>query len=84
MKALDENRHSNSGVKLATKHALLTATINGHNESLIRDVVRALGIHHKNIFVIFSWWKLIDDNGTALWSLSIRKKRTYGVLELLK
>jgi hypothetical protein len=27
MKALDENKHSNSGVKLATKHALLTITI---------------------------------------------------------
>jgi len=84
MKALDDNHHSNSGVKLATKHALLIVAINGHNESLIRDVVRALGIHHKNIFVVFSWWKLIDGNGTALCFLSIRKKKIYGMLELLK
>ncbi len=53
MKALDENRHSNSGVKLVIKHALLTIAINAHSASLVRDVARALGVHHINILVVF-------------------------------
>jgi hypothetical protein len=75
MKALNENHHSNNGVKLATKHALLTAAISAHSESSIIDVAGTFCIHHRNILVVFSWWKLIDDNGIALWSLSIRKKK---------
>jgi hypothetical protein len=39
MKTLNENKHSNSGVKLATKLALLPATINVHNSSSRRDIV---------------------------------------------
>jgi hypothetical protein len=42
MKALNENHHSNSGVKLATKHSLLTVAISAHSESSIIDVARAL------------------------------------------
>ncbi len=33
--------------------------------------------------VVISRKKLIDDNGFALWSLSVRKKKTDGLLELL-
>lgn len=57
MEALDENKHSNSGVKLATKHALLIVVVNVHNSSLKRDVVRAFGVHHRNIDAIYQGGK---------------------------
>ncbi len=53
MKALDENRHSNNGVKLVAKHTILTIDVNVHNSSSKRDVARALCVHHKNILVVF-------------------------------
>jgi hypothetical protein len=84
MKALDENHHSSNNVKLVTKHALLTPIVSAHSPSLVIDVAKAFGVHHKNINVVLSQQKLIDYNGTTLWSLFVRKKRTNGVLELLR
>jgi hypothetical protein len=49
-----------------------------------RDVTKTLGVHHRNVSAIISRRKLINDNGFALWSLFVRKKRTNGLLELLK
>jgi hypothetical protein len=82
--ALNENKHFNSGVKLVTKHALLIIAISAHNSSSRRDIVRVLGVHHRNIVAILSRWKMIDDSGLALWSLSTRKKRTNRMHELLR
>ncbi len=84
MKTLDENKHSNRGAKLVTKHALLTIVVSAHNSSSRKDIARALGVHCKNIVAILSRWKMIDDCGLALWSLSIKKKRTGGLPELLR
>jgi len=84
MKALDENKHSNNGVKLVAKHTMLTTTINVHNSSSRRDVARALGVHHRNIIVVLSRHTIIDDNGLTLWSLFIRRKRTDGLFDLLR
>ncbi len=84
MRALNENRHSNNNVKLATKHALLTTIVNAHSPSSVIDVAKAFGVHHKNINVVLSQQKLIDYNGITLWSLFVRKKKTNGVPKLLK
>jgi hypothetical protein len=84
MKALDENRHSNNGVKLATKHVILTSAINVHYSSSRKDVARALGVHHRKILVAPSRCTIIDDNGLALCSLSVKRKRTNGLPDLLK
>ncbi len=84
MKALDENRHSKNGVKLATKHTILTIVVNAHNSSLKRDVARAFGVHHRNNLVVFSRHTIIDDSGLTLWSLSIRRKSTNGLLDFLR
>jgi len=84
MRALDENHHSNSSVKLATKNALLIAIVSAHSPSLVRDVAKVLGVHRKNINVVLSQRKLIDYNGTTLWSLSVRNKRINGMSKLLK
>jgi hypothetical protein len=80
MRALNENHHSNNNVKIATKHALLTTIVSAHNPSSIIDVVKAFGVHHKNINVTILQQKLIDYNGTTLWYLFIRKKRLMGCL----
>jgi hypothetical protein len=84
MKALDENQGSNSGVKLVAKHVLLIVVISAHNSSSTKDVAKTLGVHHRNVSAVISRKKLIDDNGFALWSLFVKKKRTDGLLELLK
>jgi hypothetical protein len=84
MKALDENQGSNNGVKLVAKHVLLTIAINVHSSSSTRDVTKTLSVHHRNVNVVISRQKLINDNGFALWSLSVKKKRTNGLLELLR
>jgi hypothetical protein len=54
MKTLDENKHSNRGAKLVTKHALLTIVVSAHNSSSRKDIARALGVHCKNIVAILS------------------------------
>jgi hypothetical protein len=83
MKALDEYKHSNNGVKLVAKHTILTSTISVHNSSSRRDVARALGVHHRYILVVLSRHTIIDGSGLTLWSMYIRRKRTDGLLDLL-
>ncbi len=84
MKALDENRHSNDGVKLTTKHAILSVVVSAHNSSSRRDVAKAFGVHHRNILGALSRHIIIDDSGLALWSLFVRRKRTDGLPNLLR
>jgi hypothetical protein len=84
MKALDENWHSNSGVKLATKHAILIVDVNVHNSSSRRYIAKALGVHHRKILVDLSRRTIINDSGLALCSLFIKKKRTDRLPNLLK
>jgi hypothetical protein len=50
----------------------------------MRDVAKALSIHQKNVLAIISRCKVMDDSGFAFWSLSIREKKTNGLLALLK
>jgi hypothetical protein len=63
---------------------LSTVVVNAHNSSSTKDVAKTLSVHHKNVNAVISRRNLIDDNGFALWSLSVKKKRTDGLLELLK
>ncbi len=84
MKALDENKNSNSGVKLATKHELLIIVVSVHNSSSRKDITRTRGVHHRNIVVVLSRRKMINDSGLTLWSLFVRKKRIDELLKLLK
>jgi hypothetical protein len=84
MKALDENRGSNGGVKLVAKHVLWTIVVSAHSSSSTRDVAKTFGVHHRNVSAAISRRKLIDDNGFTLWSLSMRMKRTNGLPELMK
>lgn len=71
-KALDDNKHVQCDVQLVTKHVILATTISVHTTSLMRGVVRTLGVHHKNVMQAISWRMLMDANGFSLWSLSMR------------
>ncbi len=84
MKTLNENQHFNSGVKLATKHAILIFVVNVHNSSSRKDIARTFGVHHKKLLVAFSRCTIIDDNGLVVCSLFVKRKRTNGLLNLLK
>jgi len=84
MKALDENQGSNNSVKLAAKHVLLIVVISAHSSSSTKDVAKTLCVHHRNVSAVISRKKLINDNGFALWSLSMKKKRIDGLLELFR
>jgi phage regulator Rha-like protein len=80
MKALNVNRNSTNSVRLATKHAILTIVVNVHSLSSMRDVAKALGIHHKNVLETISRCKVMDDSGFALWFLFVKKKGLMGCL----
>jgi hypothetical protein len=49
--SLDEIKQANSGAKLAAKHAILTAAVNGGSIFSIRQVVKALSVHPRNIML---------------------------------
>jgi hypothetical protein len=66
------------------RHAILTTAISAHTTSLVRGVARALSVHHKNVMGVISRRMLMDANGFSLWSLFMRKKRTDGLLGLVK
>lgn len=83
-KTLNDNKCVQCDVQLITKHAILTTTISAHTTSLIRGVVKTLGVHHKNVMRAISWRMLMDVNCFSLWSLSTRKKRIDGLLGLVK
>jgi hypothetical protein len=39
------------------------------------NVAKDLCVHHKHVLAIISRCKVMDDNGFALWSLSIKKEK---------
>jgi len=54
MMALDETQNSTNNVWFATKHAILTIVIGVHSLSSMQDVIKGLGIHHRNVLVAIS------------------------------
>lgn len=77
--ALSEVRGSNSGPKLATRHALLTAAVSATNISSIRQVAIALDVHPRNIRQAMVRRRLMCESGGFLWNLSVRRKRMDGM-----
>jgi len=71
-KTLDENKHVQNNVQLATKHAILSATINLHITSSTRGVARAFGVHHKNIMGVLSCMMLVDTLQEILYYVTIQ------------
>ncbi len=57
---------------------LLIIVVSVHSSSSTKDVAKTLGVHHKNLSAT------IDDNGFALWSLSMKKRGTNGLPKLLR
>lgn len=82
-RASDENRLGQSGVVLATKHALSTAAVSANPSSSARGVAKLLDVHHRNISLAIVRREEIED-GCFLWTLSIRKRRTDGIPESVK
>jgi len=78
---LDIVKRANNATKLATKHAILDATISCHSESSIRQVGKALGVHHCNVHKAINWQDVFSAIGHFLFSLTIRRKQTNGVRE---
>jgi len=69
----------NSAAKLATKQTILDATVNsGTGHSLLRQVAKVLGIHHRNLTIAIGRCEVTNSNELFLCMLSIQKKRTDG------
>ncbi len=49
IKALEEYKQANNGVKLAAKHVLLTPIVNAHTKSSRRVIARTIWVHVRNI-----------------------------------
>lgn len=73
---LGQVKGCNSLAELATKHAILDATVSAHRNSSMREVARALGIHHRNISKAISKRELMHSGGDFLVVLSIRRRRS--------
>ncbi len=71
-KALDENKHVQNNVQLATKHVILIVAINVHITSSIKGVARAFGVHHRNIMGAFSRMMLMDTLQEILYYVTIQ------------
>jgi len=71
-KTLDENKHVQNNVQLVTKHVILIVAINVHITSSTRGVVRAFGVHHRNIMGALSWMMLMDTLQEILYYVTIQ------------
>jgi hypothetical protein len=83
-KVLKENKQADSGVKLATKHVLLTVIVNAHIESSKRVIARTIGVRVRNISSVILQHNVIDSIGGFLWSLSMKEKKSNGILFIAK
>lgn len=83
-KSIKEVRRSNSNVELASKHCLISASINVGPSSSMTRIARVLSIYPRNIFYAYERWRLISDLGIPLWSLSIKKNKNDGCKIVVK
>jgi hypothetical protein len=83
-KSIKEVRRSNSNVELASKHCLISASINVGPSSSVTRIARVLNIHPRNIFDAYERRRLISDLGIPLWSLSIKKNKIDGCTTVVK
>ena len=79
---LDEVKGSHSAAQLATKHAILDASVRAVSKSSMRELGRVLGIHHRNISHAISKRELVHSRGDFLVVLTFRRKRTDGISEM--
>ena len=82
--SLGEIKQGNSGAKLATKHAILMATVSSGSISSIHQVAKALSVHPRNITLVLERRGAMDADGNFLWLLSSRRTRTNGMEEAVK
>lgn len=78
---LDTVKRANSAAKLAAKHAILDATVSCQSESSVRQVAKALGVHHRNVHMAINRRVVLSATGHFLFSLTVRRKRTDGLKE---
>lgn len=76
---LEYVKSANSAAKLATKHAILDASVSCHSEASVRQVARVLGVHHRNIHEAINKRELVSARGEFLCTLTVRKKRADGL-----
>lgn len=72
---LSEVKGCHSSAELATKYAILDASVSTQKKSSMREVARALGVHHRNIMKAISRRELMHNGGDFLVVLTIRRKR---------
>jgi hypothetical protein len=77
-RSLQKIKYANSYAKLASKHAIILATINVGTTSFMRNIAKVLGVHPQNISITMQKHKITSDTSDVLCSLSIRKRRTNG------
>ncbi len=77
-RSLEEIKYANSSAKLASKHAIILATINAGPTSFMKNIAKVLGVHPRNISITMQKHKITNDTSDVLCSLSIRKRRTNG------
>ena len=78
---LDLVKRANSAAKLAAKHAILDATVSCQRESSVRQLAKALGIHHRNVHRAINRRDVLSATGQFLFCLTVRRKRTDGLRE---
>jgi hypothetical protein len=79
--SLVETKQVNSNVKLAIKHCILTKVVSaGPRASSARGIARMFGVHHRNVVVAILHRTLMCDNGVPLWTLTVRNKRSDGIM----
>lgn len=76
---LGQVKGSHSAAQLATKHAILDASVSAHRKSSTRELARALGVHHRNISLAIAKRELMHSGGDFLVVLTIRKRRNDGI-----
>jgi hypothetical protein len=84
IKVLEDNKQVNSGVKLVTKHALLTVIMNAHTESSKKVIAKIIGVHVKNISSAILRCNVIDSTSDFLWSLYVKPKKSNGIFLIVK
>jgi len=77
--SLVETKQANSNAKLVVKHCILTTLISA-GPSSARGIVQILGVHHRNICANIVRRALMCDSGVPSWTLTLKKKRSDGIL----
>jgi hypothetical protein len=76
VQSLTEVKRSNTRVKLATKHVILTVVVSTNSKSSLRQKALLLNVHPRNMHKVVECRKLISLSREFLWTLSIHKQRT--------